>query len=266
MYGSYAHAQEWNLGLGIGNRAIDEVEEGIQNYIQKRDYTKDVSGLEETIHIDGTKIPYIFLDLSYVPQKPLMPPGTMEHQLQFDWMSSFFTEEKDEETISLNYQGQDFGDAEGEWRYKINWYASLMYGPEYTPIESRKGNTRISGSFALRGGVSYIDANVFLGLSLKENVFYTAMDPKIVEQEFGIAEQTTLTAHVYGWGYFFHPEFTPSIRIGRIELQGHFGYRAEMIHVTVEEKLESVDVEKEKAKGRINLSGETVGIEVKYHF
>jgi len=265
-YGSYAQAQEWDLGLGIGNRALEEVEDGIQSYVQRRGYTEKISGLEETIDVDGVQVPYLFLNIGYVPRKPRMPVGTMVHQLQLDWMSSFFTEEKDEETISLSYQGQDFGDAEGEWKYKINWYTSLMYGPKYTPLFSRKGNTRISGSFALRGGLSYIDADVFLSLSLKENVFYMAMDPQVLEQEFGIAEETKMTAHVSGFGYFFHPEFTPSIQIGRIELEGHFGYRAELIHVRIEEKLESVDVQKEKAQGKLDLSGETIGIEIKYHF
>lgn len=266
FYGSYAQAQEWSFGAGIGRRNIEEVEENIQNYIQKRKYTKEVSGLEETIHIDGTKIPYFFLDLSYVPKNPLMPRGTMEHQIQLDWISSFFTEEKDEETISLQYQGQDFGEAQGEWKYKINWYTSIMYGPEYTPLESRKGKMSVKGSFTLRGGLSYIDADVSLGLSLKENIFYTAMDPQFIAKELGIAEQTTLTAHVFGVGYFFHPECTPSIQLGRVEIQGHFGYRAEIIPVTVEEKLKSARVTKEKAKGKLDLSGETLSLEVKYHF
>ena len=111
-----------------------------------------------------------------------------------------------------------------------------------------------------------MNADVNLNLSLENNKYYIMMDPSFAEEELGITEQTTLNAHIHGFGYFIHPVFTPALQKNNFELQMQLGMRKERSSVHVEERLKRITVEKDQGEGKLNLSGKTIGIEVKYHF
>ncbi len=269
VYSPSLQAQEISVAVGVAKRNLATVEESVGEYIQERGYTEEVTGLEESIQLDGIRVPYFFLEIGYAPRRTLMPEGTIEHQIEMDWISSFLGEDTDAGIVNLSYNGMEIGNAYGIWTYKINSYTSLTYGVEYIPLNiplSIREDLFFKGAFALRGGISYINADVNMNLSLADNKFYSLMDPSFAKEELGIAEETTLEAEIHGFGRFIHPVFTPSLQKDNFEMQLQIGVRKEIIPITIDEHLESIHVKKEKGEGELNLSGKTVGIEVKYHF
>ena len=262
-----AYAQDLAVGLGTGSRDISALEGSVEEYLEKRAYSQQIPGLNDAINFEGMRIPYVLLTAVYRLRKPLLPIGTTEHLVELDWTSSLFGVKTDHSKLEINYAGVDLGNVDTYWSYKIDTYLSLGLGTHYTPLTLHYEGIKLRGGFILQGGFSYVNGSASLELSLTNNEVYRKLDPDMVADSFGIAENSIIDARFYGLGYFFQPTVTISLDIEeRVTLETNWGYRAESIPVDVTETQTSIDTTIRKAKGVLDLSGETVSFRIEYHF
>ncbi|MBI5798238.1 hypothetical protein HZA98_05040 [Candidatus Woesearchaeota archaeon] len=254
-----AKASEWSLSVAYAERGISEAEPSVNQYLKDRGYIKQIPSLEDSINLEGYRMPYLGIELSKTDQ-------IIEHHLAVNWTSSIFGAYKDQLKIPFMIRAFDIGNVDVKWEFTLNHYESLAYGIQSTMCSTHGEYSRLRLDLMGELGLSYFDADVAIHVNLKDNTTYKILGRDLVAEQFGIAENTTISGHAYGPGLFGAIALRPALQIDYIEIQLSFGYRLEGLSLTVDETVKSVKTTKTKAEGTLNASGTFSGIALKYYF
>jgi hypothetical protein len=257
---AYAEEKTWSLSAGVGRRPLVNIEQGVEDYLDKAGYLALFPDLGDSVDFSSYQMPYFLFELRR-DTKQFEPLRQDDMQVVFalDWATSYLIGgDVEKEWYPLDYEGTDLGNLNTTWETFLQVYVAPGIGVDYALHDFRFRKLAFKPSIVASGGVSYFNVDVDLLLEYKPNDFMatllsTSSGQQMLE-DMGFWMERGIHADLNGYGLYVDPKFRLELGWGPIRVIGQVGPRWERARVYVKEV---EDGEVSKSQVGFNIDGFT---------
>ena len=260
---------EYSIALGVGNRPLDGLEEGIEGYIIERGYNKMFPDIIDAVDLHKYSMIYLTCELAFSPNAHVLKKDRLE--VMFDIDATGFSQ-KWKENLPLTYPLTDdleieLGEYRTEWEVRAPLYVSLGPGIAYAPTKFQKGRYSLAPGFAVSGGAGYFTkSTIDVASKYETNVimdFLVLLFGERVIDDFGIVREQDVRVTMKGKGLFVSPKGRVTLGYGHVSLVAQGGPRFEHINMNV---VDQIDSERTRESTDFNMNGFASEFFLRYDF
>lgn len=261
---------DYSLAVGLGERPLAPVEEGLEAYLTKRGYTEQFPGLKKSFVL-REELLYGVCDVSLTkPRLHLFDGDTITFVAETNFSSSYLGQDVDtgSDYFPLMYEALDLGQMGLNWEIKLPIYLAASGGVVYSPKIFSLGKYSLAPRLEVTGGYGYFHANVDINMAYSpSDIMNEVIDmygQEWFDENVGIPAHQTIHTTLDGHGPFVHPRLGVALHHGKWGLILQGGARFESSSVNVVEYLDGHVLHKGKA--HLNISGLTGEALLEYNF
>lgn len=265
-------AGECAVAVGYGRRPLDNVEQGLEDYLSDMGYTNQFPDFPETFDLNDTTS-YFIGQFSFATLNAHLFKGdstTFLGEINFTSSALSTLPEDGEDSFPLYYEEIDLGDMDIGWEVTLPLYGSAAVGLQYSPgiFRSSGHPFHLAPQATVTGGYSYLIANGQIDMTyVPSELMQSAIDyygQDWFDENVGMPSHKTISASLNGHGPFAHPRLGVEIGFGLFNLLIQGGFRFEKSFVEVRERAHGTL--SYKGETDLNLSGFTKEILFEYNF